>query len=193
MHQRYRISRSDASPKRGVCWCRLSWGTELNPQTLTKEWSLCPKNWKLVVLRLSPSSTRKKPSPLDPIHLPIPSEGETPEKSPSFPVMPFMVPTLVTLVSTAIVWTYGSLTIPAQDVVERGQWCIVQALMWDIPQGMPSPYPFPGHSAFVQMESQSTDIGPSSLFLKRVGSASPGPRVQYSPISGGSKPVVPGI
>ena len=52
---------------------------------------------------------------------------------------------------------------------------------------MPSPSPFPGPLAFVQRGSQTPDVGPSSLFLKRVGLASPGPGIQYSPISEGVK------
>ena len=93
-----------------------------------------------------------------------------------------MVPTLMTLVFTAMVYTYRGLTITAQDVLERGWWCRVQAHM----SGMP-PSPFPGPSAFGQRGSQSSDIRPSSLFLQQIGSLSPGLWVQYIPISGGNQ------
>ena len=46
---------------------------------------------------LIPSSTGKEPS-LDPIHPSSPSEGETPGRYPSLPVIPFMVATLMAMV-----------------------------------------------------------------------------------------------
>ena len=83
--------------------------------------------------------------------------------------------------------TYGNLTLPAQDVTVGRQWCRVQALICGILQSMPLPFPSLGPLAVVQRGSYSPDMGPRSLFLKPVGSASPGPGVHYSPISGGSQ------
>ena len=169
-------------------------GAEGHPQTLTEEWSLCPQTKKQVVEGLNPSSTGKDTSPTSPIHPPV-LVRERPQRNPlACQLHPLWYPRWWTWSLQPWFQPYGSLTIPAQDVVERGQWCRVQALILGIPQSMLSPSPLPDPLAFVQRGSQSPDIGPSSLFLKWVRSASPGLGVQYSPISRGEpEPMVPGI
>ena len=146
-----------------------------------------PPPWKPEVGGWAPLILRITLPHTDPIHPPSPSGGETSVNPPSWPAVPFMVPTLMTLVSTAVVWTYGSLIIPVQDVIEGGQWHRIQTLMWGIPWGIPSPHLFPDLLVFAQREFHSPGIRPRSLFLKCVGSASLGLWVRYSPISGGVK------
>ena len=147
-----------------------------------EKWSPEPQTQRQVVGGLSPSDTENNPFPTDPIH-PHPSGGENPVDPLTFQLCPSWYPPWL-IVSTAIAQTYGSLIIPAQDVIDGGKSCRVQTLMQGIPQGMPSSSSFPDLSAFVQGESQSPDIGPRSLLLKRVGPALPGLGIQYSPISG---------
>ena len=85
-----------------------------------EKWSLHPQTLRKVVWGLSPSDTKNNLSPTDPIH--PQSSGEGTQVNPhNFPVVPFLVPTLMTLVCTALVQTNGSLTTPAQDVIEGGQ------------------------------------------------------------------------
>ena len=58
---------------------------------------------------------------MDPIYLPSPSRGEAPVEPFNSPVVSFLVPTLMALVTTAVVWVYGSLTIQALDIINEGQ------------------------------------------------------------------------
>ena len=141
MYQRWQMSRSDAHPLRGAYWPGLSRRQGEIPQTLTEEWFLYPQTWRQVSGELNPSDTKNNPSPTDPIH-PQTQWGRDPSRPPNLPVVSFVVPTLMTLVAMAVVWMYGSLTIPAQDIIEGGQWCRVQTLMWDIPCACPCPLLF---------------------------------------------------
>ena len=171
-------------PREGPVGQGWAGGRTKSPRVM-EEWTLHTQTWRQVLLGLSPTCTENNPSPTDPIP-PVPVEGD-PSKPPSLPVVPLMVPTLMTLVFVAMFQTYGSLTIPGEDVIEGGQWCRVQTLMQGIPKGMPLPSPFPDLLAFVQRESQSPDVRPGSIFPKWIGLVSPGLGVQYSPISGGSQ------
>ena len=144
-------------------------GAGWNLQTLTEKWSPHPQTKRQVVDRLNPSGTDSSISCTDPIHCPVPV-GDT-SKPHNFPFVPFLVPTLMTLVFTAMVQVYGSLAILAQDIIDRGWWCRVQTLMWGNPQGMPLPsssLPGPGKVTWGQAPSSHRGkCGPSSKVTQR--------------------------
>ena len=148
MYQRWNMSRNTASPQRGVCWSRLSRGQNESPRVSQRnsfqtshlkagfQGAESLKHWERTF-----SSWLYSP--------PSPSEGETAGRS------------LMTLVSMAMVWMYGSLTILAQDVVEGGWQYRVQAIMQGIPWAMPLPSPFQAPSAFVQRDPRALTLGPA--------------------------------
>ena len=103
---------------RGVCWPGLSRGGKVKPRFMGK-WSPCPQIQRQVVEGLNPSGTENSISPTDPIY-PQPKWGRTPVEPPNFPFVPFLVPTLMALLSTAMVKAYGSLTTHAQDIIGGG-------------------------------------------------------------------------
>ena len=65
-----------------------------------------------------PPDAKNTLSLIDPIHLPSPRG--TPVALPDPSAGPFLVPTLTTLVSKAVVQMYGSLTIQALDIIKGG-------------------------------------------------------------------------
>ena len=133
------MRRSNAFPQWGVCWPGSSGGQGNNPRLSWRSGPYAP-NPNTGCGGLSPTDTENNLSPTDPIN--PQSSGEGPTKLPNFPVVPFLVPTPMTLVCTAVVWTYGILTIPAQDVIVGGQWCRVQTLMWGTLRACPCPLLF---------------------------------------------------
>ena len=63
----------------------------------------------------------RNPHPLtNPIHLPSPGGAEIPVVLPYPLTGSFPIPTLMTVVSTTVVWTYGGLMIQALDVIAGG-------------------------------------------------------------------------
>ena len=124
-------------------------------------------------------------------HSPPSPSGGDPSRPPNFPVVPFLVPTLMILVYTVMVQSYGDLTIP---VTVGGDDAGYRPLCKASPGGMPLSSTFPDLAPFVQRGSHSPDVRPGSLFLKGIGSSSLGLWAQYSPISRGSQsPMLPRV
>ena len=118
-YQRWQTERSDSHLRRGVGW---------NPWTSSGEGSVSPQISGRAAGELISLDTRIIFSLLDPIHLPSHRRERTPIALPGPLAGPFLVPTFVTLVSTAVVQMHGGLTIQALDVIEEGQWHQVQGL-----------------------------------------------------------------
>ena len=103
-----------------------------------------PSSLKASCGGLGPSGHGNNPSPIDPIH-PQSYWRRDPRETPSLPIMPFMVPTLMTLVTTTVVYTYGSLTSPPQDVIQGGYVAEYRPLCRASPKACPCLLPSEAH------------------------------------------------
>ena len=113
-------------------------------------------------------------------------EGATPVAlSRSFSLGPSQLPTLITLVSTAVVQNVWGFHYPSPGHYRRGWQCRVQALAQGTPGSLPLPFSYLDPSAAIQGGSQGPDHRSGPLFLKLVGWVSLGLGIQYSPMSQG--------
>ena len=99
------------------------------PNLLTYSWDLMPPDAR----NLHPLTNS--------LHLPIPRRVKTLVVLSDSPADPFPIPTLMTLVSTTVVWIYGGLTIQALDVITGGN--NIECRQWA--RMSPVVYPHPLH------------------------------------------------